>query len=95
VTELEQLKATRALISDEAHFTKGYLARNHLGCECDPNNSTARSWCVVGAWIHATRAGASDLDTLLGTVDPTLINDTYGHKAVLKMLDRAIERLAP
>jgi hypothetical protein len=37
------------LLSDPAHHTKGAMARDARGLECDPESPEAQSWCVLGA----------------------------------------------
>lgn len=40
------------LFSDATHYTKGALARDGQGFECDPEDDQARSWCLLGAISH-------------------------------------------
>lgn len=95
MTELEQLKATRALITDKAYFTTGARARNkdHIVCEAD--SPEARYWCVIGAWERETGYDDDGVLDVLCNCNPVIVNDEKGHKAVLKMLDHAIKRLTP
>ena len=40
------------LFSDATHYTKGAMARDRQGLECDPENQAASSWCLLGAISH-------------------------------------------
>lgn len=40
------------LFLDAAHHTKGAMARDGQGFECDPEDDHARSWCLLGAISH-------------------------------------------
>jgi hypothetical protein len=44
------LKAAKAKIAEDRHWTQGASARTAgIGVSCDPCSSHAVSWCVVGA----------------------------------------------
>jgi hypothetical protein len=94
LTNLEQLQATRALITAPERFTTKDMARDHRGRRCDPYAPEAYSWCVMGAWERATGCQAWLLRKLCDDEDITRVNDYHGHAAVLAMLDRASMRLA-
>jgi hypothetical protein len=96
MTTVEQLRATRVLITDPKHFSQDEIARDYTGRACKPLDTQACSWCVLGAWqrtinVSGPNAGYNELKRLCNA-PVLLISDFHGHKAVLKMLDKAIER---
>jgi hypothetical protein len=98
MTNLERLKATRALIADESNFTTIVMARDSKGVECASTAPEAARWCVVGAWLRITetygQAAIISMQKLreLSNNNIFYVNDILGHKAVLNMLDDAIEK---
>jgi hypothetical protein len=94
LTELEQLQATRDLITDENNFTQHAMARDHEGAHCRPSSRQASCWCVTGAWLHVNeyRRSYVSLKKLCNGLNVYSINDEFGHAAVLAMLDRAIAK---
>jgi hypothetical protein len=108
MTDLERLRATRALIADKDNFTTIAMARNSKGIECASTSPEAARFCVVGAWFRIADVDAEahqenyvgqtaarllqEFSKLCGGKHIFFVNDTLGHKAVLKMLDDAIEK---
>ncbi len=91
-TSLDQLRATRALITDPEHFTTGAMARDHRGRSCPAHAPRACAWCAAGAWERVTGTYFWRLGRLCGVTSPTIVNDEEGHAVVLTMLDGAIAR---
>ncbi len=92
MTELEQLQATRALITAPEHFTQSAMARTRDGKPCWPLAPDAVCWCITGAWLRVGdyRRSSTVLTKLSDAHNPMVVNDEDGHAAVLAMLDRAI-----
>ena len=49
----EVLRTARALIEDEANWTKGEFARDAHGAKVPSGSTRACRWCMVGAVRHA------------------------------------------
>lgn len=95
-----------ALISDEANWTRGALARDRSGLVCSWDSSEAYRYCANGALARAVadlfgpscEAGsmalraASYVLTANDRVGACLpsINDVEGHAAVVAMFERAL-----
>ena len=99
------LRAARARIADPKNWTTEFEARDVSGREVNAGSRSARCWCALGslrAECHAQRKDmdfARDLAETLREATNELFNcrlvavanDHYGHSAVLKIYDRAIE----
>ncbi len=92
------LRAARARIADELHWTPWNLARDETGRAVSPKSPRAVCWCAFGA----LGAEGSNLDSieaqalrkaaakLFKTESAGYVNDVLGHAAVLAMYDAAI-----
>jgi hypothetical protein len=95
------IEGARMLIADESQWCRAALARDELGRQVDPTDTTARRRCAFGALVAAafelvgdTRQ-AYDLANVAARAircTSSLIhtNDTEGHAAVLALFDRAL-----
>ena len=93
------------LIADEAHWTRGALARDKRGVNCGWDSQKALKFCGMGALARAatdllgstTDAGslaAATARQVLAANGETrclqLINDFEGHAAVVRALQKAL-----
>lgn len=105
MTAIEILVATRELLTDPSHWTKGESARDVRGKEVPPNYPSAVCWCMTGALNKVVRspcvwfkseAVLSAADLIHGVVGGPIpsFNDapTTTHATVLRVLDAAIEK---
>src|SRR5207249_2880523 len=93
---VQTLRAGRAVIADEAHWTKGSLAVDAEGFAVNFRDPKACQWCVTGAmckvggpaWLDACTA----LRDLVSQATLPTWNDltTTTHADVLALFDRAI-----
>lgn len=99
MTKLETLKAVKALIEDPKHWTQGAMARTSDGSKSYADSASATCWCIAGAYYRiAGNAAANDrtwqaiyaAGELLFNEDVIFVNDTFGHAAVMQVLDAAI-----
>lgn len=96
MTPASTLEAAKSIISTPRNWTQEAIARDRFGAEVRPEAETAECFCMVGA---VRRAAANDnvaagmairlLRAACGC-DPMGFNDAHGHKAVLKIMNRAI-----
>jgi hypothetical protein len=93
------------LIADEAHWTRGALARDKHGVFCCWESARATKFCAVGALARAAAdllgstadAGPLALDVarqvMIANAVPRClqqINDIEGHAAVVRALQKAL-----
>ncbi len=95
---VKALQDARAKIADRKHWTRGAFARNERGKGVSEMAPDAVRWCAIGSlWSLNRPAVTEGLVLLLSAafelfdMDAMQVNDTLGHKAVLRMYDRAIE----
>jgi hypothetical protein len=97
MTTVELLKAAKAKIADEKHWTREAWARDEGGVKIDEGHPDARQWCAVGALylvgdFPKAAAARLILDQVAtegrGIFD---VNDRLGHDAVMRAYDKAIE----
>lgn len=104
LTDLDLLRAARALIADPERWTTVCFARNGSGNAVSIYAKTAKQWCAIGAVRKvAGRNRISDGDRAAlrlrdlaqeqGISTVTAVNDGCGHRAVLSLYDEAIRRL--
>lgn len=99
-----KLLAARTVISNKKYWTKDMLARNSSGHNVMVHDPSACSFCAIGALMFAVKdehgfVGDSKAYKYLSKASKELynnvfvsdVNDTYGHTAVMRMYDRAIE----
>jgi hypothetical protein len=94
------------LIADEAHWTRGALARDKRGLVCCWESREAFRFCAVGALARAAAdllGSASDAGPLALAIARDVmiadgvtrcvqqINDIEGHAAVVRALQKALE----
>ena len=93
---------TRDLISDHHRWTRYWYARNNKGQEVGANSKHACRWCANGALWHVARDTEIYMQACyrLQAVSHDLyglsfvrVNDELGRKAVLKVLDAALDDL--
>jgi len=92
----EILTKARELIADEKNWTQGALARDKNYCMVSFNAEAAVCFCALGAIFKTCSVGYEtaihELSHASEGVGITHVNDVFGHMAVMKMYDRAIER---
>lgn len=100
------LRFARALIADKDNWATGWMAYNMAGEQTPPESVTACRFCALGAVYRAAkelkhkelRSEALNLLSFeakrLFAMRLDQMNDVMGHKAVMKVFDAAIERLA-
>jgi hypothetical protein len=95
---VEILKAARERITPVERWTTGAFARDIDGHECSPNSERAVCWCVSGAtvvgdgyYVNAERFLHRAARELPNRFEAFSVNDEDGHKAVLALVDRAIQ----
>jgi hypothetical protein len=105
MTEFEMYVAARALISDPNRYCRFAAARDASGESAFALQANAVRWCAIGACRFVSQnaeldgeRGTPTLTSVVRAVEPGALsvihlNDVYGHPAVLKMFDLAIERL--
>jgi hypothetical protein len=95
---------TRALelIENEAHWTRGAIARTASGDVCESDDPLAARFCAIGALSRAVYELKMPLN-VFKTAEYILaanncsndslarINDTNGYAAVVEMFNRALE----
>jgi hypothetical protein len=99
-TTLQILTAARELLSDEARWTKAYLAKTLSERPCDPRAYLAVCWCAMGAIDRAAKRNTSGAFEAGLTIESVIykpiaaFNDDPAttHADVLKAFDRAIEK---
>ncbi len=92
----ETLIAAKALIEDEAHWTRKAYARNQAGKPVPTVNETACQFCAIGALNRAghTWEAGSQLERQarkMGFHGVFSLNDYGDHSLVMKMFKLAIE----
>lgn len=102
-TVLDALVAARAVIEDPANWTRGTLARTKNGVPTLATDPNACCFCAYGA--VAKVLGQQDGNLYKDTMNAlnisgqrcfrtdyvaSIVNDTLGHEAVLKVYDDAI-----
>ena len=95
-SKLDALIAARAIIADEAHWTRGDFAKDSMGYSADSTSNEAVCWCSIGALEKASDTGSiSAMIELNRTVQGSMseYNDTHSHAEVLAVWDSTIERL--
>jgi hypothetical protein len=106
MTTLAILTAARELLSDEARWTRTYMATNANGTPVAPRKRSAARWCCLGAitkYSSKRRLFEADYTPILiaenvlrGVIGYpiTQFNDDPAttHADVLKAFDRAIEK---
>ncbi len=102
--QVEALVRARQLLSDPNKWCEGVLARTYFGIPCSPTIFFAKRFCARGALVREAYKLTGNRTLALriasqaeAMVCPTKsshslslagINDTYGHKRVLKVLGR-------
>lgn len=99
-----KLLAARTVISNKKYWTKDMLARNDKGQHVEVTDPEACSFCAIGALVFAVgeeigfvgytkpyRYLMKASQELYNNEFVSDVNDTHGHKAVLRVYDRAIE----
>jgi hypothetical protein len=66
MTDVDILRAARALIADERHFTRYRMARTADDVPVSPAARTAERWCAFGAIIRAI----ADADAVASEYEP-------------------------
>lgn len=97
MTPLEVLIAARELISAPERWTTGWYARDANHETTHSHSPDAVRWCAAGALIRS--GGNAAVFDLVNAVVITkmlgghmaAVNDHFGHAAVLRMFDLAIE----
>ena len=90
------LEATKAIIADPGKWTREAMARDRRGDEVKPEDPEARCFCMVGALRRAAKTntdfelGIRALRVACKGQSIFTFNDSHGHRAVLKALNRAI-----
>ena len=101
MTTVEILKAARAKIADEKHWTKGAEARDVAGKSVSPQSRKAVCWCSLGALSASAMpySFAAYSFAALGFVQAIMnsqskgvsrFNDSHTHAEVLAAWDAAI-----
>lgn len=93
------LKLAKTKIADRAHWCKGALAKNADDNSCGYRNPDAIKFCALGALASVSDGSSQRLkechllscaaQKLFGTY-LTVVNNTRGHEAVMKVYDLAI-----
>jgi hypothetical protein len=99
-TTLQILTAARELLSDEARWTKVFLAKSLSGRSCFPRSSLAVCWCSLGAVSREAKRnedGRCDAVSVLEMVIGGSLSDfnddpATTHAMILDAFDAAIER---
>lgn len=102
MSTVELLTAAKGLIANPENWTRGCAARNILGKPVTTLNSTAYSFCGVGAIDRATHelglsykaqnVAIKALHSLIkGSVSG--FNDEHTHEEVMQLFDTAINNL--
>lgn len=96
MTPAETLEAAKSIIANPNKWAREAMARDRLGNEVKPEDETACCFCLVGAVrraAHNDNVACGMAIRLLRAAcgcDPMGFNDSHGHKAVMKIMDRAI-----
>ena len=99
MNEKECFQKAFALVSNEATWTQGSLAKDKYGHRVEPLSDIAVCWCSVGAVIKAvegpTIASRRVRDQLSHTADVFLsyFNDHHTHAEVVDVWRRTGERM--
>ena len=99
--KLQIVERARALIADEQHWCRGYLAQDVSGVAVSPSSANAVKRCGLGAMIAAAYQLTHDFDAShdLGhnalrprysAATVIYVNDTRGHAALLALFDEVI-----
>ena len=96
-TTAEVLKQARALISDEANWTRNSYARTASGEPIGPSDTAACKFCSIGALVKYSdwETAHGDMLDLLAYVmqaEVAEFNDTHTHAEVLAAFDAAISK---
>jgi hypothetical protein len=88
------LQQARDLIADPKRWTTGTTARDVDGVPIHSRKPQAVSWCAIGAIQrvvpeHLSFYAIQALVDACG-VEVSLVNDRYGHEAILTLFDNAI-----
>ena len=95
------IERAKALIQDESHWCRGYLAVDAHGDSADPISREAVRRCALGALVAAAyqltnsreqsfESAINALRPLCGSNKVVLVNDHRGHAAILALFDEAI-----
>lgn len=104
VSTLDELVAAYMLIRDPVHWCTGHFALDRYGCDTDPTCEEQEyksvRFCALGALMHIHESAKTSNTLHCASMDSrfsasvAMLNDVYGHAAVLSVYEAAITQAA-